>query len=67
MSSSMKKRTTSKDVEVRPQADASGAGTLPDARTAIDRLFAVAAESFENMTEGDSQKFLERSRQTGGQ
>ena len=41
--------------------------TLSDTRAAMDRLFAVAAKSFESMSEGNSQKFLEQSRQTGGQ
>ncbi len=67
MSKTMKQRTTSRDLDVRPQDDGSAAGSLPDARTDIDRLFAVASKSFEKMTEGDSQQFLERSRQTGGQ
>lgn len=41
--------------------------TLEDTRANIDRLFAQAAENFENLHSGDSRQFLERSRQTGGQ
>ena len=41
--------------------------TLDDTRANIDRLFAQAAENFENQHAGDSREFLERSRQTGGQ
>ncbi len=67
MSKTTKQRTTASDLDIRPQADGSAAGSLPDTRTEIDKLFAVASKSFDKMSEGDSQEFLERSRQTGGQ
>lgn len=40
---------------------------LDATRANIDRLFARAAENFDNMRAGDSREFIERSRQTGGQ
>ncbi len=67
MSKTTKQRTAANNLDVRPQADGSAAGSLPDTRTEIDKLFAVASKSFDKMSEGDSQEFLERSRQTGGQ
>jgi hypothetical protein len=42
-------------------------GVPPEEQTEIDRLFAIAAASFDNLTQGDSEGFLRRSRQTGGQ
>ena len=50
--------------EALPPAEESRLG---DTRANIDRLFAQAAENFENLHSGDSREFLERSRQTGGQ
>lgn len=47
-------------------ADAEGEN-LDATRANIDRLFARAAENFDNMRSSDSREFLERSRQTGGQ
>ncbi len=67
MSKATKQRTTPNDIKVEAQADGSATGTLTDTRVEMDRLFAVASKSFETMTEGNSQEFLRRSRQTGGQ
>ena len=66
MSKDTRQRTTH-DIEESAQSGGSATSTLTDTRTEIDRLFAVASKSFEAMTEGNSQEFLERSRQTGGQ
>jgi hypothetical protein len=66
MSNKVKQRKTS-TIEVNPNPDGSAANTLGNARSETDRLFAEATKSFESMSEGDSQEFLERSRQTGGQ
>ncbi len=41
MSKTTKQRTTASDIDVRPRADGSAAGSLPDKRTEIDKLFAV--------------------------
>ena len=47
---------------------AEGAGrSLRATRADVDRLFAVAAKSFQSMSEGNSQDFLARSRQTSGE
>lgn len=67
MSKTTKQRTTVSDIDVRPQADGNAADSLPDTRTEIDKLFAVASKSFDKMSDGKSLEFLERSRQTGGQ
>jgi len=54
-------------------AEASNAGApaegenLDATRANIERLFARAAENFDNLRTGDSREFIERSRQTGGQ
>ncbi len=66
MSKKMKQRQTN-TIEVKPQADGNAASTLGNTRVETDRLFAEAAKSFESMSDGDSQEFLLRSRQTGGQ
>jgi hypothetical protein len=41
--------------------------TLTAQRADVDRLFAVASKTFESMRTGNSQQFIEASRQTGGQ
>ena len=66
MSNKVKQRKTN-NIEVNPNPDGSAANTLDNAQSETDRLFAEATKSFESMSEGDSQEFLERSQQTGGQ
>ena len=67
MSKATKQRSTAPDIKVKAADEGDTASPLTDARAEVDRLFAVAAKSFENMSEGNSQEFLRRSRQTGGQ
>ena len=66
MSKDTKQRTATDDIKTGAPAD-DGASGLTDTRIEMDRLFAVAAKSFETMSEGSSQEFLKSSRQTGGQ
>lgn len=67
MSKDTKQRTTTSDVNDGAPDDGNAPGKLTDTRAEMDRLFAVAAKSFEAMSEGNSQEFLKSSRQTGGQ
>lgn len=57
----------SKTVDGNPHSGDDTSDALEAARAETDRLFAVAARSFEAMTQNDSHEFLRRSRQTGGQ
>ena len=66
MSVKMKERATIDDTQAIAHGDDSTESSLTDTRTEVDRLFAIASKSFESMTE-NSQEFLRRSRQTGGQ
>ena len=54
-------------IEESAVPDADSASVLSNTRTEIDRMFATAAKSFESLTSGDSNEFLKKSRQTGGQ
>ena len=65
--STQKQRPDSEHVRARPATgdDGGDAATLSE-QTDIDRMFEFAARSLRNMTE-NSQTFLRRSRQTGGQ
>ena len=67
MNKTMKQRATPGDIEAIAAGEDSTASSLPDTRAEMDRLFALASKSFKSMTEGNSQEFLRRSRQTGGQ
>ncbi len=67
MSNATKQRVTIDDTRAQASGDDGTANSLTDARVEVDRLFAVASKSFKSMTEGNSQEFLRRSRQTGGQ
>ncbi len=67
MNKTTKQRATLGDIEAKAPDEGSERSSLPDTRARMDRLFAVASKSFESMTEGNSQEFLRRSRQTGGQ
>ena len=51
MSKETKQRTKANDIKVGAPDDG-GAGVLTDTRVEMDRLFAVAAKSFEAMSEG---------------
>ena len=66
MSKETKQRTKANDIKVGTPDDG-GASVLTDTHAEMDRLFAVAAKSFEAMSEGNSEEFLKSSRQTGGQ
>jgi len=66
MSEKMKERATIGDTQAIAHGDDSTRSSLTGTRTEVDRLFAIASKSFESMTE-NSQEFLRRSRQTGGQ
>ena len=66
MNEKMKERATLGDTQAIVHGDDSTGSSLTDTRTEVDRLFAIASKSFESMTE-NSQEFLRRSRQTGGQ
>ena len=66
MNEKMKERAILGDTGAIASDDGSMTSSLTDTRTEIDRLFAIASKSFESMTE-NSQEFLRRSRQTGGQ
>ena len=67
MNEATKQRTMPDDLRAQGPGGDDAADALTDKRAEVDRLFAVAAMSFQSMTEGDSQEFLRRSRQTGGQ
>ena len=67
MNKAMKQRAKIGDIEARVPGDDGTDNSLTDTRAEMDRLFAVASKSFTSMTEGNSQEFLRRSRQTGGQ
>lgn len=67
MSNATKQRVTIDDTRAQASGDDGTANSLTDARVEVDHLFAVASKSFKSMTEGNSQEFLRRSRQTGGQ
>ena len=47
--------------------DSNDANSLAETRASLDRLFAVATDAFDRMRTTNSQEFLHRSRQTGGQ
>jgi len=67
MSNETRQQTTNRDLRSQgPNGDGT-AESLSATRDEVDRLIAVASESFRSMTEGNSQEFLRRSRQTGGQ
>jgi len=67
MNETTRQQTTPGDVATRPEQHDGEGSQLADARAETDRLFAVASESFAAMAESNSQEFLRRSRQTGGQ
>ena len=67
MSNATRQRATRSDIEAKAPSEGGTSSSLTDTRAEMDRLFAVASKSFESMTEGNSQEFLRRSRQTGGQ
>ena len=67
MSNTTRQKTTEGAMEVKAVDGGGAASGLPDAQAEVDRLFAVASKAFENMSEGNSQEFLRRSRQTGVQ
>jgi hypothetical protein len=67
MSNSAEQRLRDRVVEETGSGDDANESGLADVRAETDRLFAVAARSFEAMSQGSSQDFLRRSRQTGGQ
>lgn len=66
MSNAIRQRTSEQNSDRIEPADGDVRG-LADSRAAVDRLFAVAARSFEAMQQSDSREFLRQSRQTGGQ
>jgi len=66
MTERMRQRPRDEDA-ANGQAAPEGAEGLGAARAEMDRLFAVASRNFEAMRQGESQEFLRRSRQTGGQ
>lgn len=67
MSNSAEQRLRDNVVEETGSGDETNESGLTDVRAETDRLFAAAAESFKAMSQGSSQDFLRRSRQTGGQ
>ncbi len=67
MSNTTRQRAALADSQIKMPDESGAAAALTDTRAKTDHLFAVAAESFKSMTEGNSQEFLRRSRQTGGQ
>ena len=67
MGNTTRQRSTHADSHSQVPDEGGAPASLADTRADMDGLFAVAARSFETMTEGDSQEFLRRSRQTGGQ
>ena len=67
MSNTQKQRSTPLAPTIKPQSMGNDGAALSEQRSEIDRLFAIAAQSFENLSQGDSESFLRRSRQTGGQ
>ena len=66
MGEKMKEQAALGESQAIAHGDDSAGSSLTDTRTEVDRLFAIASKSFESMTE-NSQEFLRRSRQTGGQ
>lgn len=67
MSKTSRQRVTAGDIRAQAPTDGTTSSSLTDARADTDRLFAVAARSFASMSEDNSEEFLKRSRQTGGQ
>ena len=67
MSNTTRQRATRDELTVQATGGGGTADSLTNTRADVDRLFAVASKSFQSMTEGNSQEFLRRSRQTGGQ
>lgn len=67
MSTSKGQRERQDRIEQPKPGEGDGGTGLSETRAETDRLFAVAARSFEAMSQGDSREFLRRSRQTGGQ
>ena len=67
MSKDTKLRTKTNDLNSGVPDDGDAPGRLTESRAEMNRLFAVAAKSFEAMSAGNSQEFLRSSRQTGGQ
>jgi len=67
MNETTRQRATTGEVRTQAPDDGSATSSLTDVRAEADGLFAVAAKSFASMTEDNSQEFLKRSRQTGGQ
>jgi len=67
MNQTNRQRQASGAIRDQAPADGSTTSSLTDVRADTDRLFAVAARSFASMAEDNSQTFLRRSVQTGGQ
>lgn len=67
MNETTRQRATALEIRTQAPDDGSSESSLSDARAGADGLFAVAEKSFASMSENNSQEFLRRSRQTGGQ
>jgi len=67
MNNETRQRATPENLSTQASGAGGAADSLAETRADVDRLFAVASKSFQSMTEGNSQEFLKRSRQTGGQ
>jgi hypothetical protein len=67
MNNTTQQRATLDVIEANVPNVGNAENSLTDARAEMDRLFALASKSFESIVDGDSQEFLRRSRQTGGQ
>jgi len=67
MTNSTRQRLIDRQREQPSGSDSNDDGNLTETRDALDRLFAVATDAFDRMRTTDSQEFLKKSRQTGGQ
>ena len=67
MSNESRQRATTDNLRAQGPGGDGNDDALSKTRAEVDKLFAVASKSFQSMTEGNSQEFLRRSRQTGGQ
>lgn len=67
MNNATRQRATPENLSTQASGGGGADDSLTEMRADVDRLFAVASKSFQSMTEGNSQEFLRRSRQTGGQ
>jgi len=67
MNETTRQRATAGDMRAQGPSDDGHTSTLTAARANTDRLYDVAKKSFASMSEKNSEEFMKRSTQTGGQ